>query len=311
MDDTHFLNGSMRLDGDAARRRFKEVIADPLGKSVEEAAIGIYRIASAQITDLIRQITVERGLDPRDFVLHAFGGTCGMLAGTFSEELAVRRVIIPYTASINCAFGLLSADVTHEMTTTVTLPADVESGRVNAIFERMSGAALRQLRAEGFTGKRTELEWSVDLRYRRQVHEVKTPVRAQRPLNAEGLVQLVADFEVLYEQRYGKGSAYREAGIEMTMFRLTARGLMARPRIPMETQGSANAADARIGRRPIYVDAIGVLADSAIYDFARLRPGMRLVGPAVIHTPITTIAVQAGHSARMDAWRNIVIEFGA
>src|SRR5690606_9718219 len=83
MEPGHFLRGSMTLDHDSTYRIFKEKIADPLGKSVEEAAIGIYRIAVAQITDLIRKITVERGLDPRDFVLHSFGGSCGMLASAF------------------------------------------------------------------------------------------------------------------------------------------------------------------------------------------------------------------------------------
>jgi len=234
-----------------------------------------------------------------------------MLAGTFSEELAVRRIVIPYTASINCAFGLLSADVTHELTTTTTLAADVAPERVNAIFDRMTGIALGQLQREGFTGKRVGLEWSVDLRYRRQVHEVKTPVRAPTPLDGAGLARLAADFEALYERRYGKGSAYREAGIEMTMFRLTARGLMSRPNLPKEAEGRADAASALIGRRPIFVDAVGALAEGSIYDFERLKPGMRLNGPAVIHTPITTIAVQSGHVARMDSYRNIVVEFGA
>lgn len=311
MDETHFLGGSIALDAPAARESFRRAIAQPLGLSVEEAAIGIYRIASAQITDLIRQITVERGLDPRDFVLHAFGGTCGMLAGTFSQELAVRRVVIPYTASINCAFGLLAADVTHELTTTTTLSTDVDAEIVNAIFARMTEKALHQLKAEGFSGDRVSLDRSVDLRYRRQVHEVKTPVRGATPLDPAGLQQLVADFEALYEQRYGKGSAYREAGTEMTMFRLTARGLMPRPRLPEEAEKRGNAADALIGKRPLYVDSIGALAEGSIYDFQRLSPGMTLTGPAVIHTPITTIAVQSGHVARMDRWRNIVIEFGA
>ena len=136
-------------------------------------------------------------------------------------------------------------------------------------------------------------------------------MRAATPLDAAGLARLVADFEALYEQRYGKGSAYREAGIEMTMFRLTARGLMSRPRIPVEVEGRADASDALIGRRPIYVDRIGSLAEGAIYEFTRLKPGMRLEGPAVVHTPITTIAVQSGHRARMDSYRNLVIEFGA
>lgn len=308
MDPGHFLRGSMSLDGENTRRIFREKVADPLGVSVEEASIGIYRIASAQITDLIRKITVERGLDPRDFVLHSFGGTCGMLASAFGEELSVRRIVIPYTASVNCAFGLVTADVRHEYSTTRTLSADTSPQEVNAIFAPMMERALKQLGSEGFSGAATGMSWSVDLRYRRQVHEVTTPVRASTPLDGPGLAALVADFESLYERKFGKGSAYREAGIEMTMFRLTASGILKRPSLPRLAEGAADAAAARIGRRPIFVERRGRLADADIYDFTRLEPGNRLKGPAVIHTPITTIAVQEGQSAHMDGYRNIVLE---
>ncbi|MFI0845880.1 hydantoinase/oxoprolinase family protein [Mesorhizobium sp. IMUNJ 23232] len=308
MEPSHFLRGSMTLDRDNAHRIFKGKIADPLGVSVEEAAIGIYRIAAAQITDLIRKITVERGLDPRDFVLHSFGGTCGMLASAFGEELAVRRIVIPYTASVNCAFGLVTADVRHEYSTTTTLPSDVSPEAVNAIFAPLMESAHRQLEAEGFTGSDTRFDWSVDLRYRRQVHEVTTPVHARTPLDTAALAALIDDFESLYERKFGRGSAYREAGIEMTMFRLTASGLMQRPKLPKETEGAADASAARIGRRRIFVEARGALAEADIYDFTKLAPGNRLSGPAVIHTPITTIAVQQGQSARMDGYRNIVLD---
>jgi len=311
MDTSHFLRGSMQLDIEAARAIFKAKVADPLGLSVEAAAIGIYRIAAAQITDLIRTITVERGLDPRDFVLHSFGGTCGMLASAFGEELGVKRIVIPYTASVNCAFGLLTADVRHEFAATVTLPSDAPAREVAAIFAPMTERARAQLAAEGFAPGDIRMSWSIDMRYRRQVHEVTTPVRAPIPLDDAGLAKAVSDFEELYERKFGKGSAYREAGIEMTMFRLTASGLLARPRLPLEQEGGADAQSARIGRRKIFVDARNALAEADIYDFVKLAPGNRLRGPAVIHTPITTIAVQEGQTARMDGYRNIVLEMEA
>lgn len=309
MDPGQFLGGSITLDRASAERAFREQVADPLGLSVEEAAIGIYRIASAQITDLIREITVERGLDPRDFVLHSFGGTCGMLAAAFGEELSVRRVVIPYTASVNCAFGLVSADIAHEYAVTMTLPADTPAERLNALFAPMEERGRRQLEAEGVTGDRVRMEWSVDLRYSRQVHEVTTPVSAPTPLDDAGVARLVDDFEALYERKYGKGSAYREAGIEMTMFRLTARGLMSRPQLPEEPEGPADASAAQIGQRRIFDATTGGMVEGRIFDFTRLAPGMEVTGPAVIHTPITTIALHTGHHARMDRWRNIVVKY--
>jgi N-methylhydantoinase A len=309
MNPENFLGGSITLDLERTRTIFKEKIADPLGLSVEDAAMGIYRIAAAQITDLIHEITVERGLDPRDFVLHAFGGSCPLVCGIFGAELNVKRIVIPYTASVNCAFGLVSADIVHEYSVTKTLPVPSPADEVNAIFAPMMARAREQLAGEGFAESGAAYEWSIDLRYGRQVHEVTTPVRGETPMDDAGIEALVADFEALYERKYGKGSAYRAAGMEMTMFRLTARGLMKRPEIEALTLGGADASAAKMGRRRIFVEAAGALVESDIYDFERLVPGNRIAGPAVIHTPITTIVLQDKQTGLLDAYRNMVIEF--
>jgi len=309
MDPGTFLGGTMTLSLEPARRAFEEKIAKPLGMSVEEAAIGVYRLASAQITDLIREITVERGLDPRDFVLHSFGGSCGMLSSMFGAELGVQKIVVPYTASVNCAFGLVSADIVHQYATTRTLPANTSPGEVNAIFEPMMRAAVEQLQQEGFSPDEMQMEWAVDMRYARQVHELTTPVHASTPLDKEGLAKLVSDFEALYERKFGKGSAYREAGIEMKMFRLTARGLLQKPEIPSLPFCGTDPDAARMGRRDIFVEAKGGMAPADIYDFEKLMPGNIVPGPAVIHTPITTIVLQADQRGSVDEYRNVVVEF--
>ena len=309
MDPDIFLGGTMRLDRERARAVFHDKIAKPLGMSVEEAAFGVFRVASAQISDLIHEITVERGLDPREFVLHAFGGSCGIVAGMFGAELKVKRMVVPYTASVNCAFGLVSADIAHEYSTTTVLPVPSPANVVNDIYDPMIARALRQLKDEGFEGNRVRLDWSIDLRYSRQVHEVTTPVRAPAPISEEGLAQLVSDFEALYERKYGKGSAFREAGMEMTMFRLTARGLMERPKLEPLALAKPDPSAARVGRRSIFVDARNGMADADIYSFERLVPGNVVRGPAVIHTPITTIVLQAAQRGTMDGYRNILVDF--
>ena len=311
MDPNIFLGGTMRLDPENARRVFDEKIARPLGMGVEEAAFGIYRIATAQISDLIHEITVERGLDPRDFVLHVFGGSCGIVAGMFGAELNVKKMVVPYTASVNCAFGLVSADIVHEYSLTRLLPIPSPPEAINEIYEPMIEQACRQLRDEGFSGEKVKLEWSIDLRYSRQVHEVTTMVRSRTPLYAAGLARLVSDFEAQYERKYGKGSAFREAGIEMTMFRLTARGLIDRPRLEPLPMAGKDASHAKIGRRPVFVDAKNGMADVDIYDFGKLAPGNIVLGPAVVHTPITTIVLQDKQHGTMDGYRNVLIDFDA
>lgn len=309
MDPNIFLGGSMTLDVEKTRELFKQKIADPIGMSVEQAAFGIYRLAAAQITDLIHEITVERGLDPRDFVLHAFGGSCPLLASVFGRELNVKRIVVPYTAAVNCAFGLVSADIIHEYAVTTTCSVPTPASEINAIFEPMMTRAKNTLNDEGFDETRSSFDWSIGFRYARQVHEVATPVRASTPLDDAGLKTVVDDFEALYERKYGKGSAYRGAGIEMTQFRLTARGLMERPEIEASDLKGADPSDAHVGKRDVFVEAEDGFANVDIYNFNQLQPGNRVSGPCVVHTPITTIVIQAAQTAQMDTYRNLIIEF--
>jgi N-methylhydantoinase A len=309
LDPKTFLGGSMTLDTATARSVFAAKIAEPLGISVEEAAFGIYQIAAAQIFDLIHKITVERGLDPRDFVLHAFGGTCGLLAGMFGQELKVKRVVVPYTAAVNCSLGLVAADIVHEYSVARTLPAPAPAALINELYAPMVERACAQLRSEGFSADRTHLQWSIDLRYGRQVHEVTTPVSASVPLDEAGVQQVIDDFERLYEQKYGRGSAFRGAGVEMTAFRLTARGLTPRPRIEKSALDGSSSAHARVGERNVFLAASKAVGQAGIYDFLRLKPGNLIEGPAIVNTPITTIVIQDGQTARMDTFRNITLEF--
>ncbi len=309
MDPNIFLGGSMTLDVEKTRELFKQKISDPIGMSVEQAAFGIYRLAAAQITDLIHEITVERGLDPRDFVLHAFGGSCPLLASVFGRELNVKRIVVPYTAAVNCAFGLVSADIIHEYAVTTTCSVPTPASEINAIFEPMMTRAKNTLNDEGFDETRSSFDWSIGFRYARQVHEVATPVRASTPLDDAGLKTVVDAFEALYERKYGKGSAYRGAGIEMTQFRLTARGLMERPEIEASDLKGVDPSDAHVGKRDVFVDAEDGFANVDIYNFNQLQPGNRVSGPCVVHTPITTIVIQAAQTAQMDTYRNLIIEF--
>ena len=154
MDPDIFLGGAMTLDIEAARAAFKAQVADRLGMPVEEAAFGIFRVASAQVTDLIHEITVERGLDPRDYVLHAFGGSCPILASSFAAELNVKRIVVPYTAAVNCALGLVSADIVHEYSVTTTLPGDTDPATINALYAPMIEKARAQLRRRGLRRSR-------------------------------------------------------------------------------------------------------------------------------------------------------------
>jgi len=213
------------------------------------------------------------------------------------------------SASVNCALGLVAADIVHEYSVTQTVPAPPPAETVNMLYEPMRERALAQLRSERFPDDRIRLQWSVDLRYSRQVHEVTTPVNAHTPLDSSGVQRLIDDFEQIYERKYGRGSAFRGAGMEMTAFRLTARGLMTRPQIEKSALEGRSSAHAKVGERDVFVAARNGIGRAAIYDFLRLRPGNVVEGPAIVHTPITTVAIQDHQIARVDEFRNIVLEF--
>jgi N-methylhydantoinase A len=155
--------------------------------------------------------------------------------------------------------------------------------------------------------ERIALEWIVEMRYRRQVHRVSTPLRGDLPITAAALDQLQADFEQLYERRYGPGSSYRAAGSELVTFRLKAHGLMQRPQLEPGSLGGMDPSHAERGRRPILLED-GGMRTVTVYDFARLEPGNVVRGPTVIHSPITTVVVQSRQIARMDGLRNLILE---
>jgi N-methylhydantoinase A len=308
MDPGTFLGGAIRLDFDNAAAIFAKRIAAPLGMSVERAAIGIYKIAAAQMADLIRQVTIERGLDPRDFALYAFGGSCGLFAATFARDLGIGTLVIPATASVNCAYGLVSADVVQDYSVALSLPVPASAERINSVMEPLLAEAQRKLADSGFSSDAMRFEWSFDLRYRRQVHQLTTIYAGACPAGDAGLAALADDFEALYERRYGQGSAYRHAGIEITMLRLKAIGRLMRPVAAPQPLGASDASSALSGRRRIYCDTADAMVEAPIYDYGRLRPGMAVAGPTVIQTPITTVVVQARQLARLDGLRNLIVE---
>jgi N-methylhydantoinase A len=307
MSPERFLHGSMILNAEKARRLFEEQIARPLGMSVEEAAVGIYRVAASQAADLIHKITVEQGLDPRDFTLHAFGGSCPILASVLAQELNVRRVVIPYAAPVNCAFGLASADVVHEFTHVETFTTGVSPDTLNARFRELETLANNALSSEGFADSAISLDWSLDMRYSLQVHELTTPLR-RIPMTSDGIEEVIRDFEAQYEGRYGKGSGYRDAGIEITKLHLTARGLIPKPGFAEVAAAGEDPSAAKIGEREVFQYNSGKFGTATIYDYDGIRPGNTVTGPAIIHTPITTIVIQDGQAGKMDRLRNIVID---
>jgi N-methylhydantoinase A len=309
LNPTYFLGGRMVLDKALAEKGIDQHVGSKLGLSTAKAADGIRKIAEAQAADLIRKVTIERGFDPREFTMFAYGGAGAVHADDIGSELNVKKIVVPATASVHCSLGLITSDVVHEyvLSDPMRSPADPERFAEN--LRKLETKALGKLVEDGFSRKdnNVDLDFSVDVRYSRQVHEVTTPIEFGGSVTSEYLESIVDSFEKLYEQQYGKGSGYRPAGIEFVAFRLTATGKMRKPIIAKEAENpSFSSASALKGTRKVYFGADDI-RDTKIYEFEKLKPGTVVSGPAIIETPVTSIAIRAKHEGRMDAYRNIHI----
>ena len=312
LNANYFLGGRMKLDKTKTIEALRDKIAKPLNMSEVEAASGIYRIANSHMSDLIRKATVEKGHDPRNFVLFAFGGAAPVHASRYAAELGIRQVVVPLTASVHGATGLISSDVVYEYGKSDHLVVPVDLQQVNDNFAELHTRALNDLRASGFDESHIEIARSVDMRYRYQVHELNVPFSVGTGmLEEKDMQELYASFDMLYEKAFGHGSGYREAGKEILTFRLTATGTLNKPDIRKEALVHSDGSEAVKGEREVYFQEYDKFIATTVYDFTTIKPGTRFSGPAIIETPVTTIVVNPNDQAAMDEYRNVRIYVGA
>ena len=303
-----FLGGKIRLDKERALAALEEKIAEPMGMTVTQAASGIYRIINAHMSDLIRKATVERGYDPRAFTLFAFGGAAPVHAARYAAELGIKDVVVPLTASVHGATGLVSSDVVYEYGKFDHLFVPGEIGRVNGNFSVLVKKAVANLRAAGFKDEEMSIIRSLDMRYRQQVHELNVPLKPGiGEISPKEMEEAYDHFDTLYEQTYGRGAGYREAGKEIMVFRVTATGRLKKPNLKSH-RGEKTSVDFGLkGRRPVYFEEHGDFVDTKVYDYGRLAPDSEILGPAIIETPITTIVVNPRDRAAVDPYLNVRI----
>ena len=306
LNEECFLGGRMRLHKDVALEALKRKIAEPMGMTISEAASGIYRVTNSHMSDLIRRATVERGYDPREFKLFAFGGAAPVHAGRYAAELGIKEVIVPLTASVHGAAGLVSSDVIYQYgkSDQLFVPADIKRVREN--FARLVRRAVEDLRAAGFKEEEMTIVRSLDMRYRQQVHELNVPLSpGGNELGEQEMEELYGCFDELYEQTYGPGAGYREAGKEIMAFRVVATGALQRPKLRRYPVKTTRVNGALKGERRVYFEADGDFIPTKIYDYRHLPAGSELFGPAVIETPITTIVVNPKDRATVDEFLNV------
>jgi N-methylhydantoinase A len=294
----------VKLNAGRAHDIFEETVAKPLGLSAVHAAYGAHLIAASNMIRAIKAVSSERGRDPREYALFAFGGNGPLFAAGMAAQLEMHRVVVPPAPGLFSSFGLLYSDVGHHYVRTwrgATRRLDLAA--LNEAWQRMEAEALAQLAREGFTGRAVRLRRSADLRYAGQSFELTVPVEPG-PLGTEAVAGLERAFGAEHERTYGHRAGPDEP-VELVTLRVVAQGVPDRPRVPDRVAADRRGGPAAGERRAYFGPDSGWLAARILARGDLARP---VAGPAVVEEYDATCLVPPGGRASLDEWGNIVIE---
>lgn len=291
LDGAALLDGELRIDRGAAERAVAEHVAAPLGLGAPEAAARIIEVVNANMCEALRIVSVERGHDPQEFSLMAFGGAGPVHAAFLAEELAVPEVVVPPAPGAFSALGLVATDLRRDFARTLYASLDdADPARVAAVLGAMEEEGLATLAAAGVPPERRVLQRLADCRYRRQAYELTVPL-AEGAVTRESLAALAADFHTKHEQTYGHANASEP--VQLVNLRLTALG-----RLPPLTLAQPSRVEAgRESERPVWFG--GAMRPCRVMWREGLSAGAAIPGPAVIEALDSTTVVPPGWTARV------------
>ncbi|HEX6026132.1 MAG TPA: hydantoinase/oxoprolinase family protein [Solirubrobacter sp.] len=300
LDPSMFLAGRMALDVDAAEAAVDR-LADQLGLSREATALGILELAETTMAEALRSVSLNKGHDPRDFVLVAFGGGGPAHAASLARHLGIREVVIPVDPGVFSAFGMCNTDVVHDFMRSIFLPFEAEHAvRVQEELDRLEAACERRMRDEGVELESVEIRRFVSLKYAAQAHELE--VELDGPLTADGVAAAAQRFHETHLARHG--FAVPEEPVAITDVRLSGTARVPRVRLP-ELAATAGAAPEAVDT----VEAVfgGATVSCRIYRREALRAGQRFDGPAVITEQTSTTVVPPATSVTVDGFGNLIL----
>jgi N-methylhydantoinase A len=299
-----FSGGELEFDGEAARRVIDADIARPLGKSVVEAADGIYEVVNANMAGALGVVSVQRGYDPREFVLIVAGGAGPIHAAPIARELEIPLVLIPRESSVFCAAGMLISDLKHDYVRTYARDLDkIDVLEVDALYREMTSSALATIMAEGVPEATAEFVYTADLRYVGQFNEVEVPAFERGAFTAAYIERMVEAFHARHDTLYGY--SMRGAPVELINLRVSVIGRTTKPVVSRVPFGGGDASAARAGAREAYFE--GAFRPVPVYDGAKLVNGNEIPGPAIIVQPTTTIVVPPDFDLCCDEFNNYLL----
>ena len=298
------LGGKLPLDLDKARKAVKKV-ADPLDISIERAAYGMYTIVNSNMVNGIRRVSVERGYDPRDFVLVGAGGATAAHITALAREMGIATIIVPKLASGLCAFGQIISDVKYNYMATAPLRLDNAAAykRIDTLYRQIEKQGVAHLKTDGFKQAQIDVKRSIDMRYVGQVHECTVDI-GTFAINARTIDKVKEAFHARHEELYTYSE--RHNAVEVVNIESTLYGRIDKPKAPKLAKGSP-VAKALKGHRKAIFEASGRYTKTPVYDGGKLGAGASIAGPAIIEEVTTTIVIEPGWTAKLDASGSYVI----
>jgi N-methylhydantoinase A len=302
LDPRYFLGGRMQIYPELSRAAIDR-LDEKLGLDTVTVAKGIYDLANTHMASAIRVVTLQRGIDPRDYAITAFGGAGPLHVVKVAEQFGIPTVIVPLSPGVKSAFGLLVSDLAYDYVATAMMPAAAaDHAALDTAF-----AGLEERGRADLPGETVEMQRSIDLRFANQALDIAIPV-PNAPMTPEIIRQAETRFRELYFETCGMRPA---DPCQIVNCRLRAVSFVTKPGLPIVPNGDGNPARALKGTRQAYFHQLGGFTGTAVYDRTRLLPGDTVTGPAIFEEPDSTTLCPPGYAARVDGHLNLIVTLKA
>jgi N-methylhydantoinase A len=308
IDPDRYLDGRVQLQPELSAAALDAAFGERFGWSTEEAAAAVHDLVVVNMANAVREVSVGKGYDPRDFLFLSYGGTLPLFATQIADRLGISTIVIPRNSSVFCALGLLSSDFILRSDQGVGWDLSKPEGvdRVNEIAAEMVATAKQEMLDEGFAEDQIELLRTADIRFQGQEYELTLSMPA-RALTAEDAETLFDEYLALYERTYGEGTAWKGVPASMINYSVTVVGRQPRPSLDEVASEPAKPEEIERERRTVFLPAERRREEIPVYDDTLFTAGTTIEGPAIIDAADTTVYVPPGTKAERDQYMNYVL----
>ncbi len=308
INQDYFLGGKMSLGFAEAYNAIEKQLAKSLKVGVPEAAAGMFQIINANMADGIREVSVKKGFDPREFPLVVAGGAGPIHAGMIALELEIPTIFIPRESSIFCAAGMLLSDLRHDYVRSYsTLLTEKSLEHMCILFSEMKGEGERQLLAEGILQENIQHSLTSDMRYVGQYHEINVEI-SEDELKRGDIAEISRSFHETHDRLYGYSLANENASTEIVNLRVSSLGITNKPSFKQRTFAVSKGREAVKNERKVYLPETKSFELIEVWDGDRLQEGIHITGPAIVEQVNTTIFVPSQYKLYLDSYGNFIMQ---